>query len=268
MKFLNPDWEHESKKHFWTAAIGAAISLYQGAEAKKKAAAAGAGATQSREERMALAQKTYDEYRTTFGPNEQALASSVDEFTTRDNLQKYLAEGTVSVEKAFDKSKDMQRREMGRYGINPASTRYQAEMGDRGLDRAKAEVGARVEARTLAEEEKIQDEDKLFSRRLATGEFGRTKQPGTAALTAAHASTERGFLGEEAGYAKQAGAGYGLAGKFIGSAINDYGSTAADQDQDPGGYDLFPGATGSELGEPVWEGSNSVSDADAGELGW
>ncbi len=245
-------------------AIGGALgSALEGGQAAGKSSSASGKAQQSREDRLAFAKQVYTDYQDKFGETESDIIDSVNNFTKRDNLQKYLTQGTVDTTAAFDKARGMSARRLSRYGLNPGDPRYAQQQQEVDLDQAKTEVGVRNQARTQAEEERIADEDKLFSRRLAVGKFGRTNQPGTSGVLNAYGNAETGYNQDAADYAKQAGQGYGMVGKAIGKGINAYGdSQAADS------YSDFSGSTGSSTNEPVWEGSNFISDADTGDLGW
>jgi hypothetical protein len=245
------------KKEFWGAVIGAAVSLYEGQKADQRADDAAAAANATREERLAIAQESYDNYKETFGPNEQALVEMVDNFTMRDNLERYRTEGVVNVQKAMDKSQEMQKREMSRYGLDPSSGRYQSGQRELGIERAKGEVSALNRARTQAEEERLQDEDRLFSRRLAVGQFGR--QPITAErdLSAAYGNQLSDLRKEEAGYADQASAGYGLAGEFLGDAADSYSSSSSASDYGGSAVDYGDGMMTDDYG-----------DFSSGDLGW
>lgn len=244
MKFLNSDWLFQNKKEFWGAVIGAAVSLYQGAQAAGDAEDAANAAATSREARLTWAQGEQDAYKEKYGENEQALIDSVDNFTMRDNLEKYQTEGTVNTAAAYDKSKEMQNREMQRYGINPASMRYQEKGSELGMDRAKTEVYNLNRARTQAEEERIQDEDKLFSRRIAVGEFGKKADPTSAAVERAYSGEAIGYTDEASNYADEASSSYGVAGEFASEAIDSY--TPSDTEYD----------------------TDSWTPSDTGELGW
>jgi len=238
------------------------VGAYSANEAAGAASDAAASQERMMQQKLGFAESQFEEYKTKYGDIEADMIADVENFTMRDNLDRYMSEGVVDVRTAFAGKERMAAREKARYGLDPNDPRFHDP--SLGLEEAKAEVSVKTSARRRAEEEKIQDEDKLFSRRLAVGQFGKQAAPGAGAVSEAMGQSADLYGQQAAGYGKQAAAGYGMVGKGISMAGSvDWGGGG-----DSGGYELFPGATGSDLGEASWEGSNYVSNADTGELGW
>ena len=260
MKFLNPEWHDHEKKYFWGAAIAAGVSLIEGQRAASRAKKAAKAADARRKEILANAQKNYDNWKAQYGAVEADLIESIDQFTVRDNLQKYMEQGVVDVATAQQKAQDIQKRQMTRYGLDPSDPRYQQSEREIGIDRARMEVEASDRARTRAEEERIEDEDKLFSRQLAVSKFGRSRNPMQEQLASAQ-GIDLGYLTEqEKGYAEQASTGYGLTGKLAGKAISDYGKTD--------GYSSTPGYDFDTPDYGTGTMTDDYGEFSSGDLGW
>lgn len=227
---------------FWGQLAVAAYSAYQGSKAQKASGQAGGQQAALTQEQIDFAKQNYEDYKTQYGGIDQDLIASLDEFASRETLQKYMGEGITDVRAAYGKQREMGERQMTRYGLDPSDPRYQAGDRESRLEETKSEVGVR----NLAREKEQAAEDKLFARRLAVGQYGK-KSSDKERMVLGAIGEGADLAGRQAeGYAKQAGAGYGLAGQFIGKAIDSYSPNSGVSDA------------------PVWE----VSDADTGELGW
>ncbi len=240
--------------NFLGAIVGIA-SLAQGRKAGKRADAAGAQRLGLEKEKLDFAKSQYEDYKEKFGGLETDLLTSIDEFADRKTLGRYTGQGVADVRSAYEKAEEMGDRQLTRYGLDPNDPRFLQQKRETGLEEAKSEILARNQAQEKFEAE----QDKLFAKRIAVGQFGKGSPQQAGAVTSAIGSTARAYGREAEGYAKQAGAGYGLGGKLLSGAYDKYtGGGSSDGYSDAGGgYD-----------EPVWEGSNYVTDADVGELGW
>jgi len=238
-------------KPFWGAVIGAAVSLYSGRKAGKSAGAAGGASIGLERDKLDFAKERYADYKEKYGGLEDDLLASIDEFSERNTLARHAGQGVADVRSAYGKAREMGDRKLTRYGIDPGDQRFISQGRESSLDEAKSEMFARSKAREKVEAE----EDKLFAKRLSAGRFGKGISDQERGVTSAMGSLAGAYGREAEEYAKQAGAGYGLAGKYIGKAVDDYSSG--------GGYSDMMRDEGA-----VWEGSNYVESADTGELGW
>lgn len=236
-----------------TVVVGA-VSANQKAQASKRAAG---NLKEANAAKLAFAQSQYDDYKEKYGDIDAAIIADVENFTMRDNLERYRTEGVVDVRSAFEGQKRMADRQKTRYGIDPSDPRYAQPQLE--LEQTKAEIGALSKARTQAEEERIQDEDKLFSRRLAVGQYGKQAAPGAAGVSQALSEQAASFGQEAQGYAKQAGAGYQMVGKGLAMGQKNWGGGTSDS----GGYGL---------NETPDYGSGTMNDEygtfSTGDTGW
>ena len=248
-------------KPFWGAVIGAAVTMYQGSKASKAAGAAGAGQGKLTQEQIDFAKGNYEDYKNIYGGLDQQLMDSLDEFAARNTLSRHTGEGITDVRSSYAKAGEMSDRNLTRYGLDPSDPRYAQQKQAEGLSQAKSEIVARNVAREKVREE----EDQLFAKRLAVGKYGKQSSDKERMVLGALGEGADLYGRQAAGYGKQAGDAFGAAGEFIGDAADGYSDMMYGGDSS---YNDFPGATGSVMNEPVWEGSNYVSDADTGDLGW
>lgn len=240
--------------NFLGSIVGAAVSLYAGKKASDSAAGASARATNLEQQKLDFAKSQYDDYKAQYGGLEEDLVASIDEFATRDNLSRYMSEGVTDVRGAFKGARERGAREQTRYGIDPGDPRFQQQQTQMDLGEAKADIGARTEARRRDEEQ----EDKLFAKRIAAGSFGKGLPGASTALSSALGESASSASAEAGRYAQQAGQGYGMAGRYIGKAIDSYG-----------GGETAPAWAGSETPD---YGSGTMTDEygdfSSGDLGW
>jgi len=233
------------------------VGAYSANEASKSARAAMSSQERMEADRLAFAQGQFDDYKEKYGDLEADMIADVENFTMRDNLDRYMNEGVVDVRSSFENQKMMANRDKARYGIDPGDARFQ----DTGLDleQTKAEIGVKSAARGKAEEERIQDEDKLFSRRLAVSNFGKKSMPGIDQITGAMNSSADMYGKQASGYADEAAAGYGMVGK----GINKMGQ----KDWSAYGNDNFVDTSGTpDYGDGMM--TDDYGSFSSGDLGW
>lgn len=195
------------------AALGA-VTAVAGISGSRKAAksqeAALAGQAQSAEDQLAFAKQQYQDYRDTYGDLEESMVSEVEAYEPGGKLERFRGEAVADVAKAFDKERDISERRQMRYGLDPSQARFQESTGEVGRERALAEVEGLYRAGERSEAE----DDKMFARKLAVGQFGKGL-PGSAEAVTSAMRTQSQIEGQQAGaygmQAQRAAAGAGAA---------------------------------------------------------
>lgn len=202
--------------------VGAGLSLAGGLLSSKKASKEAKKSRKLQREQLDFAKSQYQDYKDMYGGIEADMIAEIDDFTPRDNLQKYLGETTADVAMSFDKQQEQEARRLGRYGIDPSQQRSQTAVSEIGRDKALAEVAGRTGARRQAEAETIADEDKRFARKLAAVSTGK-QVPGQAGAVMGALQSGAAMHGAQAEqYGRGAQGAYGAAGQWLARGANQF----------------------------------------------
>ena len=183
---------------------------------------------QSQLDTAAANQTRADEYATyereTFRPLEQKLVQQAAEYDTAGKREELAGKAAADIGTAYAGLRGQLSRNLGRYGINPSSTRFASLnaglMRDEALQRAGAMTGARQQAQDLGTA-KMYDAAAL-GRGLATN-------ASTAYGVSLAAGNQAGQSALQPGQVMQQGYGavgqqYGRAGQSYASSTNQYGA--------------------------------------------
>lgn len=124
------------------AVVGIGTSLYSASKSGKTAdaAARGADAQAALGHRQAdMAEDQYNRYKEIYDPLERGI---VDDAARGIDAGKYVGKAMADVGQQFSAQRDALTREMGRYGLNPASGRWQGARRQLGLAEALGKAQA------------------------------------------------------------------------------------------------------------------------------
>lgn len=175
----------------WVAAIvGGVLSIGGGMMGEKDAKKASAKEERLTERELRLAEtqsaradRMFDEYLTTYLPNEREFVR--DAFTDEKSPEAAAGRATTDVRVASEGGRERSMREARALGIDPSSGAFQARESQRTLRDASTEVAARDRARTNAQ-------DQNFQRQYTALSIGRGLPSTAGALTS---SAQRGVAG-------------------------------------------------------------------------
>ncbi len=138
-----------------TGIIGATgiYSTYKGGKAADAAEGAADAQTVIAAQQAAMAQDQYDRYKTLYGPAEEQLVELSQPYQLAVNKAQGMAGREVV--QAYEKVKQARAQQMGRFGIDPSSAKYQHQMGNLQRDRAAAQAGARIAAGEREQDEQF-----------------------------------------------------------------------------------------------------------------
>lgn len=194
-----------------------AYSAYKGGKSADAASNAADAQTMIAAQQVAMAQDQYDRYKTLYGPAEEQLIEASQPSQVEVNQAQGMAGREVA--KAYQKVMQSRAQQMGRFGIDPGSAKYQHQMGNMQRDQAAAQAGARIAA---GEREK----DKQFAKLKDAVSVGRGI-PANASGMYARASSAQ---------SSAANAHYGMAGKWSDDAAS--GLSAVGKAMAGGGFGM------------------------------
>jgi len=225
---------HLTQLNWVAAAIGAVTAIagmIGGSKQAKAQAAAMARQAKLGEDQLAFAMSQYQDYKDMYGDLEESMVTEVEEYEAGINKEKYRGEATADTAMAFDKAKEASQRDMMRMGMDPTQARFQESDADLGRDRALATVTNLRGADMRSEME----DDKMFARKLAVGQFGKGISGSAEAVASASRAASDMYGQQAASYGRQSSDSYADAAKgarAAGYAISKYKS-----DDGGGGYD-------------------------------
>jgi len=178
-----------------------AYSAYKGGKAADAASSAADAQTAIAAQQTAMAQDQYDRYKTLYGPSEESLI----ERSAPSEVKVSQARGQAGREvvQAYQKVMQSRARQMGRFGVDPSSAKYQHQMDNMQRDKAAVMAGARIAAGE-------REQDKQFTQLRDTVSLGRGI-PATASGMYAQASSAQSGA---------ANAYYGMANKWSDDAAS------------------------------------------------
>jgi len=164
-----------------------------------------------------MGREIWNRYKTVYGPAEESL---VREAMQGIPIQPTVDRAGQEVIQAFDKNVRMAQRDLARMGINPASPRFAALLGDFTTARAAAEAGARNEARNRAQAEN-------WARRSYVVGLGKGLPSEAASMTASAGGGLQGAGTTIAQGLAGVGSAYGQLGGLYQSAMNNAAQRSA-----------------------------------------
>jgi hypothetical protein len=194
-----------ANKGFLSAALGV-VSAIGGLKSGKRADRLAGQQTQYMQQQADIAAEQWDRFKETFAPLEDEIVSIAME---GPDIEGAVGEARADVQQAFQRTGDIRRREMGRYGIDPFSGRGEEIARTDDLERTKAEVFASNKAREA-------EEDKDWSRKLVASSLGRGI-PGDVTSTFGNVARQYGGMSDK--YRESAGRGFQTAGYHFGKAM-------------------------------------------------
>lgn len=177
-----------------------AYSSYKSGQAADSASSAADAQTMIAGQQVAMAQDQYDRYKTLYGPAEEQLIAASAPSQQKVNQAQGLAGRDVM--QAYEKVKQSRAQQMGRFGIDPSSAKYQQQMSNVQRDQAAAMAGSRIAAGE-------REQDKQFAKLQGTVSVG------------------RGIPSQAAGMYGSAAGAYGSAGSAQAGLASAYGNDAS-----------------------------------------
>jgi hypothetical protein len=140
------------------ALAGVAVSAYQGNRARSQARDQMSAGERAQQEQVAAmremqgeARQRYDEWRSTFMP----AVEQMGQLAMREARPDY-EQIDADVGMSFDMAQGQNRRQLERFGVNPADGASQASERDYSVGRALATVNGRNQARNVAQDQQWQ----------------------------------------------------------------------------------------------------------------
>lgn len=136
------------------AAISAGVGLYASNQASKQADKAGKRQQQAMDQQAQVAQEQLDFGKAQYQDWKDLYMPALTDLRTMayEEQRPNFAAISADVDKSFDTSQDINRRQMERYGVKPTDGSFQASETQYGLGRAMATVGANNAARQQAKD--------------------------------------------------------------------------------------------------------------------